>query len=237
MITKSLTTLSGSVKIKIPENLSEITLGQMIEMQKASDTIPLVPELTKEIADNIIDFKQLQEIRERLLSLAHQIKYAYDEAKLPTTLIFGTEVKRKWFRNVVIPKRIKVPQNLSIEPAGAYLASRDVIAEEINRHIAEFGEDQWEQNFVPSLDCCASILAHYFYCPVTGMLYNEQRAESFREEVLKLSVAEALPIARFFIVAYPDLSRQKISLYKLFRLLLKKRLALRRIKNLNTLQS
>lgn len=217
MITKILNTLSGKVKIKIPTDLSEITLGSMIAMQSATgDEIPLIPELTKEVIENIIEFSELLDIRERILSLAHQIKYTYQETKLPSTLM-----------------GVKIPTNLSMEPAGAYLVSRDLIATEINKHIAEFGEDNWQSNFQPSLDCCAGILSNYFYCQVTGKLWNEQLAEDFKSEVLKLSIQDALPVARYFFLSYPNMSQQKMSFYQAFKLQLKRRQALIRLRNSN----
>ena len=182
MITKQVQTLTGKIRLQIPTELTEITLGSMIAMESATgNEIPLIPDLTAEVCDNIVNVSDLIDIRERILSLAHKIKYQYQETKLPEKLL-----------------GVKVPQNLSIEPAGAYLVCRDLIAEEINRHITEFGEDEWEQHFQPSLNTCALILANYFYCRVTGELWNEQKAEEFRSEVLKLSVAESLPVARFF---------------------------------------
>lgn len=217
MITKTIRTISGKVKLHIPENLSEITLGQMIAMEQVSDnSIPLIPELTEDIVNNIINLDDLLNIRERILSLAHQIKYCYNSNILPEKLM-----------------GVKVPNNLSIEPAGAYLVSRDLIADEINRHIEMYGEDDWKENFVPSLDTCAGILANYFYCRVTKELWSEQKANEFKEQVLKLSVQEALPVACFFFKAYPDLSKQKIGLWRAFKLILKRKQVSRRLRNSN----
>lgn len=228
MITKTLRTLSGPVKIKIPENLNEATLGAMIQMQSVTENeIPLIPGLTREICDNIIEFQDLTDIRDRVLSLAHQIKYCYEGTKLPEYVVFG--YKKKWLRTV--PNKIKVIKNLSIEPAGAYLASRNLIVDEINRHIAIYGEDNWQANFIPSLDICAGILANYFYCPVTGLLWNEQRAETFKSEVLKLSVQDALPISRYFFLNYNDLWRPKTSPWLRFKLKLNERRVYRNLKN------
>lgn len=231
MITQSLNTLKGRIKIHIPENLSEITLGQMIAMQNVTGSeIPLIPELTEEVVDNIIEIDDLIQIRERVLSLAHQIKYCYTETKLPDYIVFGTRTNRWGF---VKENRVKVPGNLSIEPAGAYLVSRDLIAEEINKHIELYSEEAWQENFVPSLECCCGILANYFYCKVTGNIWSEQKSEDFKSEILKLSVQEALPIARFFINAYPDLSKQKIGLWQAIKQTWKKKQVYYRLKSLN----
>lgn len=231
MITKSVRTLSGVVRLRIPTDLSEVTLSAMIAMQSVaedSNEIPLIPGLDRQTVDNIIDFKDLIDIRERILSLAHQIQYCYNSKNIPTHITIGTR-RNRWGRTV--PNKIKVITNLSIEPAGAFLSSRDLIADEINKHIQIYGEDKWQENFVPSLDVCASILANYFYCTVTGELWNEQKAEVFKSEVLKLSIQDALPIARFFFLNYNNLFKPKTSLYQAFRQKLKSNLALRRLKN------
>jgi hypothetical protein len=231
---QNLKTLSGNIKIKIPTNLSEVTLGSMIEMQSLADgsnEIPLIPGLTAEIVENIIEYQDLIDIRERILSLAHQIKYCYIETKVPEYITIGTkQVKRFWYYKTV-PNRIKVINNLSIEPAGAYLSSRDLIVDEINKCIVEFGEDNWQTNFVPSLDACAGILANYFYCHATGQLWNEQKAEAFKSEILKLSIQDTLPIARFFFRNFNNLYKPKTPLWQVLRQIWKEKLALRRIKN------
>ncbi|HXP53154.1 MAG TPA: hypothetical protein VN922_24635 [Bacteroidia bacterium] len=215
MITKTVQTLTGRIRLNIPTELSEITLGAMIEMESATgNSIPLIPELTEDVVNNITDIADLIDIRERILSLAHKIKYQYQETKLPAKLI-----------------GVKVPSNLSIEPAGAYLVCRDLIAEEINKHIELHGEDDWQSHFHPSLNTCALILSNYFYSRVTGELWNEQKAEEFQEQVLTLSVAEALPVARFFIRSYPDLCLPKISLWQVFKQKLREKRALRNLRS------
>ncbi len=225
MITKTLRTLNGKIKVKIPTGLDEISIGQMIEMNKldlaTAENIPLMPGLTREVLDNVIDYNELVDLQQHVLSLAHQIKYCYNETAIPEFVYFGQT-------------KVKVIRNLSIEPAGAFLASRDLIADEINKHIAEYGEDGWKENFNPSLDTVAMVLAHYFYCRVTGSLYVEQKAEEFKDEILKLPLQTALPIARHFFLSYPDLLQQKLSLLQLWRMKWKSALALRRLKSSRT---
>lgn len=234
MISKTLKTLSGTVKIKIPENLNEITIGQAIEAEnwtEESDCVPYIPGLTKDVTDNIIDFNQLIDIRDRTLSLAHQIQYCYNENQIPKYITFGTKkVKQLWWFKT-IPNKVKVITNLSIEPAGAYLSSRDIIVEEINKHISIYGEDKWQESFKPGFDVCASVLANYFYCPVTSELWNEQRAADFKSEILKLSIQDAMPIACFFFRNFNNLYRPKTTAYQLFRQILKRKAALRRLRS------
>ena len=164
MITKTLTTTTGRLKINIPTDLSEITIGQLIAMSAETDTIPIIPELTKEITDNIIDYKELENIQEHILSLAHKIKYCY-ETELPKTI-------------TIAGKTVNVIKNLSIEPAGAYLASRDLIADEINRHIEQFGEDEWKNNFSPSLESCAGLLLIIFIVPLPATCFRNKRQKT-----------------------------------------------------------
>jgi hypothetical protein len=130
--------------------------------------------------------------------------------------------------------KVKVIKNLSMEPAGAFLASKDLIADEINRHIDLYGEDDWKDNFVPDMNCIVMILAHYFYCRATGLPYSEQNAEDFRSEILKLPVQLALPIGRYFFLIYPNLLQQKVSLWEAMRQTWRKKRVLHRLKNSST---
>jgi len=108
---------------------------------------------------------------------------------------------------------IAVIKNLSVEPAGAFMAAREIIAGEINEHIADYGEDDLMESFNPSLKACCQVLAHYFYCRVTARQYDEYEAEEFCNEVKKLRVTEALPIAKHFFTCYPNLYKPKISFW------------------------
>jgi len=243
MIIKTLTTTFGKVKVKIPQSLKDITMRQMIQSENMTDEEreqaefdPIMPDLTRRIADNIVDVQDLSDLRERLLSLFHNTKYEYDRKIIPEYITFGhRKSKRFGVFTVTKENKVKVIKNLSIEPAGAFLASRDLISDEINRHIKIYGEDNWQDNFNPSLDVCAEILAHYFYCRVTGNDYSVQKAEQFKETILDLSVEQALPIARYFFLNYNNLYKPKMSLLKAFRVKLNNKLALRNLKNSRTL--
>jgi hypothetical protein len=124
-------------------------------------------------------------------------------------------------------------QNLSVEPAGAFMAARDIIAEEINMHIKTHGEDDWQEHFNPSLNACCQVLAQYFYCRATGKKYNEYEVESFIDEVKKLRVTEALPISKHFFSCYQSLSIAKTSFWHRLLQYLKKERASSRSRNLN----
>jgi hypothetical protein len=226
MIEKILKTQTGRLHLKLPEHLHEVTLGQLIDMQSTENmtdlqAIQILSGVPVEDLQNITDFNDLQIFSEHIAILSQQIKELYNSDSLPKSITFNMDGKAV---------KVKVISNLSIEPAGAFLAARDVITEEINNHISQYGED-WKANFNPSLKTCAMLLAHYFYCPVSNNWYNEYQAEAFYDEVIKLPFTDALPIAKYFFLNYPGLSRPKISYWLRAQLLWKKRLALSRFKN------
>jgi hypothetical protein len=123
--------------------------------------------------------------------------------------------------------------NLSVEPAGAFMAARDIIADEINGHINLYGKDDWQRYFNPSLKACCQVLAHYLFCRVTGKKYDEYEAEEFCNEIKKLRVTEALPIAKHFFTCYPGLSKRKASFLHHFRQSWKKRQEYNHLKSLS----
>jgi len=179
MIEKTFRTTDGKLKIRIPTILNEITLGQMIEMQEKHylndlEAISILSGIPKEELNTVINFNDFQVFGEYVQSLAHQIKYLYNSELVPHKITFVLG-KRQVMVNVI--------NNLSVEPAGAFLAARDIIADEINIHINLYGEDHWKEHFQPSLRSCCCLLAQYFFCRTTGKKYNEYEADEFTEEV------------------------------------------------------
>jgi hypothetical protein len=228
MIEKILRTIGGSLRVRIPTILGEITLGQMIELQEKHylndlEAVSILSGISKDELNNVIDFDDFS-IFEYLQSLAHQIKYLYNSDAIPhyVTFMLG---KRK--------VDVAVTHNLSVEPAGAFLAARDLIADEINRHIGLYGEEHWKEHFQPSLTACCDVLAHYFFCRATGKKYDEVEAGAFTEEVRKLRVTEALPVAKHFFTCYPDLLKQKFGFVQRLHLYWRRRQVLQRLKSLN----
>ena len=211
MIEKTLTTTHGKLRVKIPTQLSDVTLGQMMAMQAKPnlndiEAISILSAISIDELNTVKDINDFHAFGDVVLSLSYQIKYLYNSDALPKQVSFLLPHTNQ-------PKTIKVMKNLSVEPAGAFMAARDIIADEVNTHIKQFGEDDWEENFNPSLNACCQILAHYFFCRATGKKYNEYEAEDFTNEIKKMRVTEALPIAKHFFICYPNLSKPKISFW------------------------
>jgi hypothetical protein len=227
MIERTFKTTGGSLRVRIPTLLSEITMGQIIEIQekhflKDLEAISILSGISSEDLCSVVNYNEFEVLGVYVQSLAHQVKYLFNSEILPRKVVF-TLGKRK--------VEMHVARNLSVEPAGALLAARDIIADEINLHINLYGEEHWKEHFQPSLRCCCNVLAQYFFCRVTGKKYDEYDAYEFNEEVKKLKVTEALPIAKHFFSAYPDLLKQKLGLMQRLHLYWRRRQVLKRLKN------
>ncbi|HWD89904.1 MAG TPA: hypothetical protein VG367_17350 [Mucilaginibacter sp.] len=231
MIEKTLKTTDGKIRVRIPTLLNELTLGQMMAMQGKPnlddlDAISILSGIPKGDLHSVKNFEDILTFGDYVNSLANQITYLYQSDMIPNRITFTIDDKK-----VVV----NVIRNLSIEPAGAFLAARDIIADEINEHINLYGEEDWQDHFLPSLKACCQVLAHYFFCRVTGKRYDEYEAEEFCEEVKKLKVTEALPVARHFFTCYPNLLKQRIGFLRQLRQRWRKRLVSRRLRNSNIL--
>jgi len=229
MIEKTLKTTTGRLKVKIPTALNEVTLGQLMEMQEKTDlndleAISILSNIPINELQNIQSIKDLQVFDDYVLTLSSQIKYLYDSDAIPKKVTFT------WGEQNI---NVNVLSNLAVEPAGAFMAAREIIADEIAHHIKTHGEDGWKEQFNPSLKACCQVLAHYFFCRATGKKYNEYEAEEFCSSVKKLRVTEALPIARHFFTSYPGLLKPKINFFHRLQLFWRKRRASRLLKNLN----
>ena len=212
MIEKTLKTTTGKLSVKIPTELNEITLGQIMAMQQKPDLndIEAISILSGIAVDELYNVKHIgdfQAFTETVLALSQQIKHLYNSEVIPKEVVFILhDAQAKHVR-----KNVKVSDDLSVEPAGAFMAARDIIAEEINNHIKQHGDEDWQERFNPSLSACCQVLAYYFFCRATGQKYNEYQAEEFCNEIKKMRVTEALPIARHFFFCYPNLWRPKTS--------------------------
>jgi hypothetical protein len=209
MIEKTLKTTHGKLRVKIPSQLNEVTLGQMIALQENKDlgdldAISILSGVPVTELQSVSDANDFMQFADAVLSLSHQIKYLYNSDDIPKTIT--VEVDKK-------PITVNVIRNLSVEPAGAFMAARDIIADEIAEHIKQYGEENWKDYFNPSLTACCRVLAYYFYCRVTGNPYDEYAAATFIETIKQLRVTEALPIAKHFFMSYPNLSKPRTSYF------------------------
>ncbi|MBB6108957.1 hypothetical protein SAMN05421821_103191 [Mucilaginibacter lappiensis] len=212
MIEKTLKTTTGKLSVKIPTELNEVTLGQIMAMQQKPDLndIEAISILSGIITDELYNVKNIDDFQvftDTVLALSHQIKQLYNSEVIPKEVVFILYDAQ----DRQVQKNVKVSHDLSVEPAGAFMAARDIIAEEINNHIKQHGDEDWQERFNPSLSACCQVLAHYFFCRATGQKYNEYEAEEFCNEIKKMRVTEALPIARHFFSCYPSLSKPKTS--------------------------
>lgn len=221
MIEKTLKTTQGKLLISMPQQLSEVTLGQMMQLQDAPDlkdldAISILSGVPASELQNVSNANDFMDFADAVLNLSHQIKYLYNSDAVPKTVTLEVAGKQV---------TLDVIKNLSVEPAGAFMAARDVIADEIAAHIKKYGEENWQDYFKPSLTACCKVLAYYFYCRATGNTYDEYAATNFTDVIKKLWVTEALPIAKHFFMNFPNLSKPKTGFWHQLLQLLKKGLA------------
>jgi len=226
MLQKILKTTNGKLLIQIPSSVSEVTLGQMIELQNKPslddiEAISILSGIPVKELQNVQNANDFAIFGEAVLSLSHQIKYLYNSDDIPKKITFTNG------------KTLNVITNLSVEPAGAFMAARDIIGDEISEHIRLCGDEDWQEYFNPSLNACCQVLAHYFYCRAIGKPYNEYEAEEFTAEIKKLRVTEALPIAKHFFTCYPSLSKPKINFWHRLLQRWNEKQVYRHLKNLN----
>lgn len=230
MIEKTLRTTDGKIHVAIPTTLDEITLGQMMAMQDNPllddlDAISILSGIPKDVLHTVRSMDDFQVFGDHIQSLAHQIGYLYNSDAVPKKVSFYRDAK---------PLDLPVIHNLSVEPAGAFLAAKEIIADEISQHRELYGDDRWQEHFQPSLKACCHILAQYFFCRATGKKYDEYEAEQFADEIKKLRVTEALPIAKHFFICYPNLSKPKAGFWHQLQRYWKKGRAYRLSKSSNT---
>ncbi|HEY4194577.1 MAG TPA: hypothetical protein VGM63_03520 [Mucilaginibacter sp.] len=226
MIEKSLVTATGQLKIAMPTQLSELTLGQVMELQQTQylddlEAISLLSGVSMDSLTGLTDSNELRLFEKHIESLNNQLKYLYESHVIPKKVYFLLG-KRK--------VSVRVAHHLSVESAEAFLSAGNTIADEINRHISLYGEEKWKIHFVPSLSSCCHLLADYFYCRATGKKYDEFEVLAFCEEIKKLRVTDALPIATHFFKMYPNLLKQKMGFSERLHLFLRKLMISRRIK-------
>lgn len=221
--------MSGRLTLAIPSDIREVSVGQLIELQQNPElndmeAISILSGVSLTEISNVTKFADLQVFGKIIFHLSEQITRLHEFQKLPKKITLELPTGSK---------TINVIKNLSVEPAGAFFAAREIIAEEINEHIKKFGAEDWQSTFTPSLTGCCQVLAHYFYCAATGKMYNEYEAEGFVNEIKKMRVTEALPIARYFFRCYPTLLKPKTGYLSRLRQHWRKRQGSALLKRLN----
>ncbi|WP_158824725.1 hypothetical protein [Mucilaginibacter lacusdianchii] len=209
MITQTFRTTTGKLRVTIPTQLKELTLKQLIGLQQKAnltdlDAIHILSGVPLIDLKQITDVGEIQSLSNSIFSLSEEIKALYNSDTIPSDI--QLKIKEK-------PVTVKVVNNLSIEPVGAFMVARDIIADEIKLHIERYGEPDWQKKFNPSLQACSQILAQYLYCPATKKSYDEYQASLFTDVINELPVVEALPIAKHFFLRYPNLSKPKTNFW------------------------
>jgi len=205
MIEKTLLTTHGKLLVAIPTTLHELTLGQLMQLQEQPDlndleAISILSGVSLNALKTVRYMADFGVFANAMLQLSHQLKYLHQQHDIPRRVTFQIN-NRKVAVNVL--------NNLSVEPAGAFMAASDIIADEISGYVKTHGEEGLADNFVPSLKAQCRVLAHYFYGRATNKRYDEYAAEAFTEEIKKLPVMEALSVSRHFFSCYPSLSKPR----------------------------
>lgn len=231
MITKKIKTTGGDLKITIPSEISELTIGMLIDLTpEPGDMLSPLQQLSvlsgiqKEYSPGQPDAICLEDVEriddlsvfdDTLQAIAYQIKSFVIEQELPEAILIPVpqpSVKR-WFgiERVHAGKMVKVISNLGIEPAGAYMEAKELIKSEYEEwdRIKKWHGDHIE--FSPSIHSLCKLLALYFYCPATGEKFNTIKANEFQSAIRQLQITKALPIARYFFLKYPNLSKPKVA--------------------------
>lgn len=230
MITKTLKTTSGPLKISIPSDRSEITLGMLIDLtpppgEAFSELEQLSilsgvqykgDEETLTLMD-LTDMDELAVFDETLQKLAYQLRAFSEVEKIPTelTLIMPHNYPasgrfKRWFNSPNKGKVIQVISNLWIAPAGAYMEAKEVISADMKEWQEQNPQAKDLSDYKPKPESYLHILSLYFYCPATGEKFNSARAAAFQSVVRKCLIDDVLPIARHFFLKYPNLSKPKV---------------------------
>lgn len=229
MITKTIKTTSGPLKITIPSDIKELTIGKLMELtpepghsfselEQLSILSGVALNDNEDLFGNcLLDICNMDDLRvfdEALQTIAYQLKHFVTVQKIPNqvTITMNIDNRSRWFgkRLPYFEKRIDVSKNLGISPAGAYLEAKELIKKEYElweRVKKEFGE---QIEFNPSIAAQIRLLSLYFYVPATGNKFNTLKVIEFDEVIKRMPITDALPIARHFFLSYPNLSKPKV---------------------------
>jgi len=182
----------NNIPYSFPTEVSEITLKQFFDLRNSKDLIDEVCALTGLNRQTIQNFKEradLERCQLLLNTIGQKLSSGFDGVKVPK-------------QTTIAGKIIKVPQNLKLEPVGAFIAVHNLITEE-HKRCAEHNTA-----FDPT-DIIPQVLAHYFWLPYMGTdaLYSDERIEdeAYIEKINTIPLTDAIPIANFFFRKYPNL--------------------------------
>jgi hypothetical protein len=230
MIKKDFKTFDGKITISIPENLKELTIGQLAEMNEEPNRttfrlISILSYVPENTLANLNCYLDLEALVPAFSSLLSQLNAGLGKMIVPSEFQIRYKGRVKY---------VKVAKDLAFEPAGAYVQACSIIAEEIEIAKQKYGAN-WRDNFGPSYRSQIRILANFFYQRVTGEKYNVEGVEDFYNTVKFLPVSIAVPVARYFFLKYPNLQKKKTSFWQAVQLIWKKKQASNNLENLKRL--
>lgn len=233
MVTKTIKTTSGPLVISIPASRDEISIGLLQALTPEPghsfsqlETLSILSGISLDSGYNsdsdidlpglydIINMDDLSYFDETLQLLAYQLKAFVEVQDIPDGVVLDipqAQIKRWFGRREHKGKYVPVLKNLGIQPAGAYMEAKELIKGQYElweRVKKEYGEDI---EFNPSIESQIRLLSLYLYCPATGEKFNTVKVSQFDEVIKNLSITKALPIARYFFLKYPNLSKPKVA--------------------------
>lgn len=223
MITHKIKTTSGLIPITIPGNIDELTMGMLIKLTpEPGDTlmslqqlsvlsgIPLETDGPDDIClYDVCDMESLDIFSDTLKVLEYQLLSLKDERSIPESVTLPVTAKhsKKWFniRGISNIKKVKVLDNLTIQPAGAYMEAKQAIAGDFKEWQEHNPDDKDLTLYAPKISTMIRVLSLYLYCQATGEKFNRKRAAEFDSVVEQMPVSVALPIATYFFLRYLNL--------------------------------
>ncbi len=189
------------MQLQIPERLSEITFGQLVKLKDQEITnLEVLSILSGVPLDNLYSAKSYDETTKMAKLYIDMFNYSAantDLNKIPQTINVSFTGKRKL---------MKIEKYICITPAGAYIAADKVISDEIYKHIEIFGEDNWRENFNPSLVACGQVVDAYLFHKVTRKLWIGETRDTFADE---MPADQVLMIAKHFFNACAKLKQHQ----------------------------
>jgi hypothetical protein len=197
-----LNTVIDKVAYRIPQSISELSLGKYLQLQ--------YPQLTEiEQVGIVLDGK-----RNAFTALPYTSQL--EQSISNTMRLLGDVLEsindfRDSLQRIALPANvtlrgqlIRVPQDIGPEPFGARMRVKQLIKETINNPNAT------TDTIMPD------ILAHYLFTPFVRTLdknarYNEYQAEEFKEVVNELPLDTAIQLTNFFLSRSPEYFKSKFS--------------------------